>query len=477
MRGVAAALALAAPLAALAGLAPRYGGELSVALAGAPADLDPARISDPAELEAARALHATLVEWGPGGALRPGLLASLPEAEPGARAFRLRLRPGLRFQDGRPVTAGDVAASLARLLAPQTRSLHGWIALPVAGAEEVREGRASALSGAQVLGELELRLVLDAPFPDFPAALAALPSAILARGSQGSGAGPFRLASRGPDGALRLTAFDGHFRGRAYADGVNVLGADGRRAARAVGRGEVDLVLRPEAAAGATTRDLPQVTATYAVVNARRLGPAGDLIRRAIFELDRPELGRLAGRGRVSPLAALLPPSLLPQGAPPAARPAARIADTPRVSLVVADANRALADRLQVKLFDRGVRVAVEAVSRSALAARLASGNYDLAVVSLTFTSGSAQPALLEVAWALGGPSAARRALQRLGGSEPATVASELAEEIGAVPLFASGLRASARPGLYGLEVLPDATVDLAELWLPPRRTAQEGAR
>jgi len=477
VRRVAAALAFLAPLCARGGLPPRYGGELTVALAGPPSELDPARISDPAQIEAARAIHATLVEPGPGGQLRPGLLAALPEAEPGGRAFRLRLRPGLRFHDGRPVTAADVAASLARLLSPSARSLHGWVALPIAGADEVREGRATALSGAQVLGELELRVVLDAPFPDFPAALAALPAAIVPRGAAGTGAGPFQLASRGPDGTLRLVAFDGHYRGRAYVDAVTLSGAEGRRASRALGRGELDLALRPEAAPGTTPRDMPQVTATYALVNPRRLGAAADELRRALGALDRAELARLAGRGRVSPLASLLPPSISPGGAAAVRGAPGRIPGNPRVSLLVADGNRALADRLQVKLFDRGVRAAVEAAPLSALAARIASGSYDIALASLTFTSGSPQPALLEAAWALGGPAVARRVLQRLGTADPAGVAGELAEELGVVPLFVAGLRASARPGLSGLEVLPDATVDLAEIWLGARHPPAEGAR
>jgi hypothetical protein len=142
-----------------------------------------------------------------------------------------------------------------------------------------------------------------------------------------------------------------------------------------------------------------------------------------------------------------------------------------------ADGNRALADRLQVKLFDRGVRAAVEAVAPAALLGRLALGNYDMALVSLTFTSSGSQPALLEAAWALGGPAAARRALQRLGNAEPAAAASEVAEELGVVPLFAAGLRASSRQDLAGLEVLPDGTVDPGDLWLGPRRPSEERPR
>jgi peptide/nickel transport system substrate-binding protein len=265
---------------AAAGLPPRYGGDLVVALPAAPADLDPARASTPADLLAARALHATLVEVDAVGVLRPGLLAALPEAEPGDRAFRMRLRPGLRFHDGQPVTAADVAASLSRLLLPAVRSSHGWIALPIHGAEEVRQGRAATLPGVEVLSDLELRVVLDLPFPELPRALAAAPAAVVkARDGEArpaSGAGPFRLApgSAGREGQIRLLAFDGFHRGRPYADGVTLAWTDTRRAARAFGRGEVDLLLGPEAPPGAAARALPALTVTCALVNAARLGKA-----------------------------------------------------------------------------------------------------------------------------------------------------------------------------------------------------------
>jgi len=481
VRRLAAALALVSPLAALAGLPPRYGGGLELALPESPAELDPASILTASELEAARALQATLVEAEPGGSLRPGLLAALPEPEPGGRVWRLRLRPGLRFHDGRPVTAADVAASLSRLLAPQTRSAHGWIALPVSGADEVREGRVALLPGVQVQGELELRIALDAPFLDFPRALAALPAAVVPRGgAPGDGAGPFRLASRDGE-ALRLLAFDGYYRGRSYADSLSLAGEDARRASRGFARGELELALRPEGVPGAEVRELPPSTATYALVNARRLGPLAQDLRGVLSGLNRAELAHLAGRGPSTPLAALLPQPLLPAplAAPPARVPG-RIGGNPKLVLLVAsgpEGNRALADRLQVKLFDRGVRAAVEAVAPAALLARLASGAYEVALVSLTFTSSGAGPALLECAWTLGGPAAARRALARLGSADAAAAAAEVAEDLGAVPLFASGLRASSRKDLSGLEVLPDGTVDPGDLWLGPERTSPERPR
>lgn len=467
--GLASAAALALALPARAGLPPRYGGELALALSAWTGDLDPARAASAAELLAVRAVHATLVEVDASGAPRPGLLAVLPEAEPGGRAFRLRLRPGLRFHGGTPLGAAEAAASLSRLAA--ARSPHGWIAAAVKGAEEVRQGRAAALSGVQVLSDTELRVELDLPFPDFPLALAAVPAAVVRAAAPGDGAGPFRRAGEVP-GGLRLAAFEGFYRGRAFADGLVLLGLDARRAARAFARGEIDLALRPEPVPGAAAPvPLRAVTATWAVANPRRLGAqAGEV--RAALSADRADLARYV-RGPAAPMWSPLPSAIWPaRSAAAAAVPAReRQGQAPRLSLLVpaGEASRAVADRLQVKLFDRGVRVAVEALPPEAFAARLAAGDFELALLTRTLAAPAPAPAAVEVAWALGGPPAARRALARLAGADPGGAAAEAAEEAGAVPLLSTGLIASPRSGLHGLAPLPDGGFDPGDLWtLPP---------
>ncbi|HYQ82146.1 MAG TPA: ABC transporter substrate-binding protein, partial [Anaeromyxobacteraceae bacterium] len=297
---LAAAALLALALPARAGLPPRLGGEIGLALPAAPGDFDPARAASAAELLAARAVHATLVEVDAAGTLRPGLLAALPEAEPGGRAFRLRLRPGLRFHSGAPLTAAEVAASLSRLASPGIRSPHGWIVLPVKGAEEVLGGRADSLAGVQVLSDAELRVELESPFPAFPEALAAVPAAVARSAVPADGAGPFRLAGEVP-GGRRLLAFEGAFRGRPFADALRLVGQDARRAARALSRGEIDLAIRPEAVPGAASATpLPAVAATWVLVGARRLQAEAAALRAALAAVDRAELCRFV-RGPAQP--------------------------------------------------------------------------------------------------------------------------------------------------------------------------------
>src|SRR3954452_13278011 len=59
-----------------------------------------------------RHVYEALVHIGPSLAPEPSLATSWRLVEP--TAWELELRPGVRFQDGTPLTVGDVAFSLAR---------------------------------------------------------------------------------------------------------------------------------------------------------------------------------------------------------------------------------------------------------------------------------------------------------------------------------------------------------------------------
>lgn len=477
--------ALAAPRA-------RAGGELRVLLPGAPGELDPARASSAADLLVARALHATLFEIDPEGALRPGLAEALPQISADGREVRVQLRPGLRFQDGAPVTAADVAESLSRLLRPEIGSPHGWIAAAVEGAEAVREGRARTPGGLQALSERELRVQLAFSFPGFPRALASAPAAVVrAGGGLPSGAGPFRLAARTPE-ALRLAPFEGHWRGRPWADGAELSWPEAPAASRRFARGEAELALRPEPLPGAAVRDEPLVTAVVMALNGQRLGPSAHAVRLALEGLDRAELARLL-RGPGRAMTGLLPPrstatsTATPNPNPPPTpnpppkphRPPARAPTAPlpsQLTLLAPVSLRAVADRIQVKLFDRGVRVAVESVADGSLAARLRAGAHGVALVPVALASDEPRLALAQLAGALGGPARDARLLGEVAAADAAGLAAAAAraeEELDVLPVAALGLRASSRPALQGLRIGADGTFDPGDLWLlPARRSA-----
>jgi peptide/nickel transport system substrate-binding protein len=466
--GLAITLLLALPLPSSAGVRPAYGGEVRILVPAVPRVSDPALATDPSDLLLVRAVHATPLEVDAEGRLTPGLLEEVPAAEAGGRAFRLRLRPGLRFADGTPLGAADVSASLVRLLSRDCPN--AWLALPILGADALQGGRAATLAGVQVLSDRELLVTLAFPMPEWPWALAAPAAAVVS--ARGAGAGPFQL--QGLDGAgARLAANPFHWRGRPFADRLTIAAGDARGAARALARGEAELVLRPEAVAGATaSTGTPPLLATYAVINWRRLGAGAERVRRVLGALDRTELGKLFARGPSAPTATLVPQPLLPVSAPAAAAPPepAGASQARLVLLAAADLpdQRAVAERLQVKLFDAGVRAAAELEGSARFAARLAAEDYDVALVPVQVLALAPALAGGQVAQATRGPAAARRAMAELAGLAPEVAAARaeaLTRTLDLVPLFSTGVRASAGPELVGVRVRADGGIDPGDLW------------
>jgi peptide/nickel transport system substrate-binding protein len=155
--------------------------------------------------------------------------------------------------------------------------------------------------------------------------------------------------------------------------------------------------------------------------------------------------------------------------------------------VLLADASapdqRALAERLQVKLFDRGVRAALDLVPAERFRARLAAGDYDVALCWVPVLAPAPAPAAAQIAYAVRGAGAARRALEALAGVAPDAVrreADRLARELGIVPLVAASPRSSLGPALQGLAPGGDGAIDLGDLWLlgagAPRVRMAEGA-
>lgn len=445
---------------------PTYGGELRVAVPLPPRTSDPALARELQDAVLARALHATPLDHEPPLPIRPGLLAAVPEPLQGGRAFQLTLRDGLRFSDGTPLGARDLAASLARLLRPEVGSPHAWLAVAIQGADEVLEGRSASPSGLKVLSERELLVTLAFPFPGWVEGLAALPAAVVS--ATGAGAGPFRR--EGPD---RLVANEHHWRGRPFADALVVTAPDPRAVARGFEAGTIDLSLRPEAAAGGDASGA--FTVVHAAVNDRRLGAGAGPVRHVLAALDRQDLVRRFVRAPASPLAGLLPEELVAAAPGPplgAGGPAPA-----RLALLVpgwlADA-RAVGERLQVRLFDAGLHPALEPLDQARYAARLASGDYDVALVAVPLLTASPALAAGQVAQAVGGPRAARRAVQALAAAGPgaeSAACEAVRGDLDLWPLYAAAVRVRAAAGLRSGASWRDGSVDLGEVWRAPAAT------
>ncbi len=113
---------LAAIVPALASAAPRSGGTLTVALrSGIKTFLPLAAIDDPTRAVLSLC-HSGLVRTNGQTQLLEGVVAESWRVRDSGRRIAVRLRPGLRFSDGRPITSADVEFTVRAHLDPRSAS-------------------------------------------------------------------------------------------------------------------------------------------------------------------------------------------------------------------------------------------------------------------------------------------------------------------------------------------------------------------
>jgi peptide/nickel transport system substrate-binding protein len=241
--------AVLAPLVCLLGCAeePR---PFILALGSAPVSLDPHLTNESAAFSVNSNIYDSLLEADANLALRPALAVRWVNPDDWTLSFELRR--GVRFQDGSPLDAEDVVASLLRAR-DDPRS--EW----TMGLREV--------ASIEAASSHEVVLRTKRPFPALLRYL--VPIAIVpAERVRGRtpldrapvGSGPYRYAGRDRSGAIELVAYDGHWRGRPGIERLRVRAiADDRERLRALGAGAVDMATDIPAAGVAELRTLSGV--------------------------------------------------------------------------------------------------------------------------------------------------------------------------------------------------------------------------
>jgi peptide/nickel transport system substrate-binding protein len=280
-------------------LAPAEGGTFVEAVAGPATRVNP--LDDratPAERDLAALIFAGLTRPGADGRPRPALADSWHMSDD-ARVFTFRLRSGVTWHDGHPVTADDVLFSVGALKAMGER------------ADPLLAGLWSDASVSQVGNDL-VRVELARPFAPLPsfASFGLLPAHLLADvpGERLAdhdyfrspvGAGPFRLRSLAGDRAV-LTRFERYALGPPLLDSIELrFEADTRSARDAAARGAFDAVLAAEgdtAPAGMSPHHAVRSAYTVVLLNHRTPLFSDANVRRALsLALDRNSLAARFG--------------------------------------------------------------------------------------------------------------------------------------------------------------------------------------
>lgn len=423
----------------------RFGGTLKLAMTGRGLPADPTLADSPAEAALASLLSPGLCRLDAAGRVQPVLAAEL--SRPSSSLVRVSLRPGLSTAEGSPVGPREVAASWARLHRPTSPSPYRALLFPVRG-----EGRLPVASPSS--GAIELPLAFS--WPDLEQSLC---HPALGFGEPRTGAslglGAYRSTAGREGGREPLTAHLGFPGGRPYPDRLSLLPTSERGAARMLALKQAHLVL---GATGDGAASVPALHATYLAFAPAKAGAEF----RSLFEavVDREALVRFFVRGPAVSMHQLLPPALMPQK--PAPRPPPPPAQPPRALTLLYDASledqRAVAERIQVKLHDRGVKVALQALPRAELRARWARGDFELMLHAVLLPP-LAGPALAVVLETAGRHELLASELPPIGAEADAAGrearAVERAEALGPslplIPLYAQALRVEAAPTLAGL--------------------------
>ncbi|WP_424929879.1 ABC transporter substrate-binding protein [Amaricoccus tamworthensis] len=161
--------ALALPAAAQETLDPNAtpGGNITITYKDDVATLDPAIGYDWQNWSMIKSLFDGLMDYAPGTTdLRPGLAESYEVSEDGM-TFTFTLREGVKFHNGREMTAEDVKYSLDRVTNPVTQSPGAGFFGAIEGYDAMASGEAETLSGVSVIDPQTVEIKLSRPDATF----------------------------------------------------------------------------------------------------------------------------------------------------------------------------------------------------------------------------------------------------------------------------------------------------------------------
>lgn len=230
--------------------------------------------------------------------------------------YTFKLRPGVKWSDGQPFTAGDVQAAVLAMCNPAT--VTNWLTYvqQIEGATEAKAGKQAGVPGVQVIDDTTVQVRLTAPSCNFmdlfgvlfmpmpKHVLDQIPASQLMNSSFASlptvSTGAFHFSSRSADQSFTLVRNPHYWRAQALLDKVIIQNTTTAAATPALIAGSLDVIpgeisgeVNPADAGtlkgsnGITVTSYPNLTVTTLYVNEKTL--FSDLrVRQAVmYALDR----------------------------------------------------------------------------------------------------------------------------------------------------------------------------------------------
>ena len=275
-----------------------------------------------------------------GGRVVPWLASEVIPEDGGAR-YRFRLRRGVRFHDGRALSARDVRFSFERLL---TRGGGDrFLLAPIRGAQALLDGKATDLEGFHIVSPLEFVVELEKPLSFFPVLVSCASAGIVPEGTGDIGeswrkgcvgTGAYRVASFEPSKQLELERNPGYWReGYPKNEGVVFrfgVSPEEIKTEFLAGRFSLasDLLpadaeaLRQDPRFRATYRESPSLVTYFVVLNINHGTFVDARARRAVAQgIDAAGIVRRTLGRHAIPANGVIPPGLLGYVSKPRSRP------------------------------------------------------------------------------------------------------------------------------------------------------------
>lgn len=172
LAGVATAACLPALPTIAATAAPKQGGSMTIAYKDDVATLDPAIGYDWQNWALIKSMFNGLMDYVPGTATLRPMLAESYTVSPDGLTYTFKLRPGVKFHNGRALSADDIVYSLNRTVNPKTQSPGQSFFSAIAGFDAFTHGKADHLAGVRAVDPGTVAITLSHPSAPFLQVLA-----------------------------------------------------------------------------------------------------------------------------------------------------------------------------------------------------------------------------------------------------------------------------------------------------------------
>jgi peptide/nickel transport system substrate-binding protein/oligopeptide transport system substrate-binding protein len=208
---------------------PVFGGTYRRPLQFMPKTLDPAFSTDIYAVTVIQQLFDGLVQFDQDLNVIPAVAKSW-KISPDGLTYTFFLREGVKFHNGREVTAEDFVYSFMRILNPETKSSSFDFFTKIIGAKDFIYKKTKEVKGLIALDRYTLKIVLSEPYAPFISILAMKGARVVPKeeveksginfGKSPIGTGPFRFVSMKEGEEIVLEANPDYFEGRPYLDKI-----------------------------------------------------------------------------------------------------------------------------------------------------------------------------------------------------------------------------------------------------------------